>query len=174
MSDSTDMSGSKACTQDKTETAPYTNHLLVFTSIVCFGSIILHAYAIQHTLNHHTYVLLVMTSLLYHCRKDSDYVVRIGSCESKEITVPWKNGKYCKITKAVDTICAHVALVLSFFDWYALADMGHGWTILFQTIIVLLYYGEQKVTLQTGYMLHALLHVVVGIGVNTNMWLLTH
>lgn len=138
------------------------NDILVFSSAT-FALIILYSFYVRHYLNHHIYILLLVTSLIHHCRPDHDFnVVLCGYTISRPSEL---------VIALIDKLTALLAFASSLLDYACLSNKCNiHWTIVFQIVIVVLYMSEP--TSKDPYTLHLLLHCTVVAGAITNMWLL--
>lgn len=120
-------------------------HPLQITSCL-MATVVIHAYALRQAVFHHLFLLLTVTSILFH--STHHHVVAI-----------------------IDKITAHAAFLFILLDLYTAHQTGKVWIVVFPVIVTILWFGQSIYTIddpRRSYM-HTVLHLVAIAGLH--VWL---
>lgn len=120
--------------------------MLQYSSLL-FAPVAVVAYYVQHHFNHHVFVALLGSSVLWH-----------------------SSAKTSRALKYTDMALAHAAFAGSLCDYARLWRRRYVWPIVFQALVAALYALEGQWPARADQ-LHVALHVVTAAGTITNMLL---
>lgn len=121
--------------------------MLVYSSLFYYFIVIV-AFYLQHAFNHHMFLLVLVSSLIYH-----------------------SSTKQSKALRIADMVIAHTAFFTSFLDYYNLTKIKIYWPVVFQATVAM-FYKLETIFPQHADEFHVMLHFTSTVGVITNMVLL--
>ena len=119
---------------------------MLHLSSCLFGTTVLHAYYIQNTLYHHIFLLLTISSILFHTT-------------------------HCEITRIIDKLLAHFSFLLILMDTPVVLSQHVEWLLLFPFTAACFWFG-QSVFPDRKNDLHLCLHLISVIGVHVYLYVL--
>jgi hypothetical protein len=113
-----------------------------------FATIVLHAYYTQIPLYHHTFLILTLSSILFHTT-------------------------HCEIIRRIDKILAHFSFIIVLIDSPKALAAQAAWLLLFPSAVACLWFGQSFLPDRKND-LHLCLHLFSIIGVHVYLFVLYH
>ena len=113
-----------------------------------FATIVLHAYYIQIPIYHHTFLVLTVTSILFHTT-------------------------HGEIIRRIDKFLAHFSFVIILMDTPKALAANAAWLLFFPTAAACMWFGQSLLPDRKNE-LHLCLHLFSVVGVHVYLWVLYH
>jgi hypothetical protein len=111
-----------------------------------FATVVVHSYYIRSAEYHHVFLLLTVSSLLFHCL-------------------------HHPVVRVIDKFLAHLAYALVVLDTPKAIDAHALWLLVFPVMAACAWFGQSFWPEHSSW-LHLLLHVVGVVGMHVYLWVL--